>query len=422
MELIHFFIKTTKTFFLFFILLLKLVNFSLAKTIKVGKNESIKSIKTAITTANSFDTILINNGIYKEGNIIINKPLVLLGSANTILDGQLKYEIISIKANYVTVSGFKIQNSGMATIDDPGGIKVYDSHHVTIENNEFTNNFFGIYIQYGEHCTIKNNRISAKNTEEQQIGNGIHCWKSDSLIIAGNRIEGHRDGIYFEFVTGSVIWRNISVKNLRYGLHFMFSNNDSYISNVFKNNGAGVAVMFTNHVKMFNNYFENNWGDAAYGLLLKEIADAVIFNNRFIANTSGIYMEGTSRMDIKNNVFKNNGWGMKIQASCMDNNITYNNFMGNTFDVSTNGSLVLNTFAKNYWDKYKGYDLDKNKIGDVPYHPLSLFSVIVENNPAVMLLFHSFFINMLDESEKILPSLTPDNFIDEQPLMQAITL
>jgi nitrous oxidase accessory protein len=310
----------------------------------------------------------------------------------------------------------------MATIDDPGGIKVYDSHHVTIENNEFSNNFFGIYIQYGEHCTIKNNRISAKNTEEQQIGNGIHCWKSDSLIIAGNRIEGHRDGIYFEFVTGSVIWRNISVKNLRYGLHFMFSNNDSYISNVFKNNGAGVAVMFTNHVKMFNNYFENNWGDAAYGLLLKEIADAVIFNNRFIANTSGIYMEGTSRMDIKNNVFKNNGWGMKIQASCMDNNITYNNFMGNTFDVSTNGSLVLNTFAKNYWDKYKGYDLDKNKIGDVPYHPLSLFSVIVENNPAVMLLFHSFFINMLDESEKILPSLTPDNFIDEQPLMQAITL
>jgi nitrous oxidase accessory protein len=58
----------------------------------------------------------------------------------------------------------------------------------------------------------------------------------------------------------------------------------------------------------------------------------------------------------------------------------------------------------------------------VPYHPLSLFSVIVENNATVMLLFHSFFINMLDESEKILPSLTPDDFIDEQPLMRAILL
>lgn len=396
--------------------------FCLAKTITVGKNQSIKSIKTAINAAHDFDTVLITSGLYKEGNIVINKSLALYGQPNAILDGQFKYEIISIKANYVTVNGLIIQNSGIATIDDPGGIKVYDSHHVTIENNTFTNNFFGIYIQYGKHCNIKNNRIIAFNTEEQQIGNGVHCWKSDSLVIAGNNIQGHRDGIYLEFVTGSVIWRNISVKNIRYGLHFMFSNNDSYISNVFKNNGAGVAVMFTNHVKMFNNYFENNWGDAAYGLLLKEISDAYIFNNRFLANTSGIYMEGTSRIEVKNNVFKNNGWGLKIQASCMDNNILLNNFLGNTFDVSTNGSLVLNTFLQNYWDKYKGYDLDKNKIGDVPYHPLSLFSVIVENNASVMLLFHSFFINMLDESEKILPSLTPDNFIDEQPLMQAIKL
>lgn len=422
MELIHLNVKLSIRNLVLLLLLFGITNTIFAKTIIVGKKSIIKSIKIAIKIARANDTIMVNEGLYKEGNIIVNKSLILIGKNKPILDGQLKYEVVSIKANYVIINGFKIQNSGIATIDDPGGIKVYDSHHVTIINNEIVNNFFGVYIQYGKHCIIKNNHISATNLEEQQIGNGIHCWKSDSLIIAANEIKGHRDGIYFEFVTASVIWRNISVKNIRYGLHFMFSNNDSYISNVFKNNGAGVAVMFTNHVKMFNNYFENNWGDAAYGLLLKEISDAYIFNNRFIANTSGIYMEGTSRIEIRNNGFKNNGWGMKIQASCMDNNIVLNNFMGNTFDVSTNGSLVLNTFKQNYWDKYKGYDLDKNKIGDVPYHPLSLFSVIVENNASVMLLFHSFFINMLDESEKILPSLTPDNFIDEQPLMHAISL
>lgn len=422
MELIHLNVKLSIRNLILLLLLFGISNTIFAKTIIVGKKSIIKSIKIAIKIARANDTIMVNEGLYKEGNIIVNKSLILIGKNKPILDGQLKYEVVSIKANYVTLNGFKIQNSGIATIDDPGGIKVYDSHHVTIINNEIVNNFFGVYIQYGKHCIIKNNHISATNLEEQQIGNGIHCWKSDSLIIAANEIKGHRDGIYFEFVTASVIWRNISVKNIRYGLHFMFSNNDSYISNVFKNNGAGVAVMFTNHVKMFNNYFENNWGDAAYGLLLKEISDAYIFNNRFIANTSGIYMEGTSRIEIRYNIFKNNGWGMKIQASCMDNNIVLNNFMGNTFDVSTNGSLVLNTFKQNYWDKYKGYDLDKNKIGDVPYHPLSLFSVIVENNASVMLLFHSFFINMLDESEKILPSLTPDNFIDEQPLMHAISL
>ena len=111
---------------------------------------------------------------------------------------------------------------------------------------------------------------------------------------------------------------------------------------------------------------------------------------------------------------------MKIQASCMDNKILQNNFLRNTFDISTNGSLVLNSFDGNYWDKYEGYDLDKNMVGDVPYRPLSLFSVIVEKNPPTMLLYRSFIVTLLDRSEKIIPTLTPDNFIDGVPLMHAI--
>jgi len=202
----------------------------------------------------------------------------------------------------------------------------------------------------------------------------------------------------------------------------MFSNSDAYIANVFKNNGAGVAVMFTHKVKMFGNTFIENWGDAAYGLMLKEISDSYIIGNRFSRNTSGIYMEGTSRILVEKNIFESNGWGMKIQANCMDNTIAGNNFISNTFDVATNGSLVLNTFNGNYWDKYEGYDLDKNGTGDVPYHPLSIFSVIVEKNPPAMLLFRSFMVSLLDKSEKMMPSLTPDNFIDTLPRMHALPL
>ena len=352
----------------------------------------------------------------------MDKTITLMGIDWPVLDGQLKYEVLSVKADSVIVTGFVIQNSGHASLDDPGGIKVYDSRDVHIIGNQLKDNFFGIYLQYSKHCIIKDNIVKASGTEEQQIGNGIHCWKSDSLQIVGNTISGHRDGIYFEFVTGSVIWRNIAFDNIRYGLHFMFSNDDAYITNLFRNNGAGVAVMFTKNVKMFNNTFEDNWGDASHGLLLKEISDSYIFNNRFIRNTSGIYMEGTNRIIVEKNIFKANGWGMKIQASCMDNVIRQNNFMQNTFDISTNGSLVLNTFDGNYWDKYEGYDLNKDNIGDVPYRPLSLFSVIVEQNPPAMLLYRSFIVTLLDRSEKIIPTLTPDNFIDQVPLMHIIPL
>ena len=397
-------------------------SFLQARVIEVGANKSIKSIKQAISLSKAGDTILVHKGIYKEGNIIIDKKIVFIGKNYPVLDGQKKFEVLSIKADSVIVQGFKVIKSGYATLEDPCAIKVYNKKNVVIQNNILDDNFFGIYIQNGKNCLIKNNKIVAYGKEEQQLGNGIHCWKSDNLQVIANTISGHRDGIYFEFVTNSIIWRNVATNNIRYGLHFMFSNDDAYITNVFKNNGAGVSVMFTKNVKMFNNYFEENWGDGAYGLFLKEISDSHIIGNKFSRNTSGIHMEGTSRILIEKNVFQANGWAMKIQASCVDNDIVNNNFIGNTFDMGTNGSLVLNKFNANYWDKYEGYDLNKDGLGDVPYHPLSLFAVLVENNPSAMLLFRSFMITLLDKSEKVLPSITPDNFIDNSPLMYSLPL
>ena len=133
-------------------------------------------------------------------------------------------------------------------------------------------------------------------------------------------------------------------------------------------------------------------------------------------------MEGTSRIQVANNQFHDNGWGLKIQANCMDINVNKNNFIGNTFDVSTNGSLVLNNFNQNYWDKYEGYDLDHNKIGDIPYRPVSLFSVIIERNPSAMIMFRSIISVLMDKAEKILPSLTPEQLKDDFPRIKPFQL
>ncbi len=113
---------------------------------------------------------------------------------------------------------------------------------------------------------------------------------------------------------------------------------------------------------------------------------------------------------------------MQIQASCIDVNVTKNNFKDNTFDVGTNGSLVLNTFNNNYWDKYEGYDINKDKMGDVPYRPVSLYSMIIQQNPPAMILFRSLMTSLLDKTEKIIPSLTPENLKDELPLMKPLKL
>lgn len=391
---------------------------SWAKTIPVGKRHPITTIQQALAVAMNGDTVFVEAGHYHEKNLVITKSIFLIGLNRPVLDGDHQYEIISIKANAVVIDGFKVIHSGVSSIEDYAGIKIYNARDVVIRNNVLDDTFFGIYAQNSVNCTIQDNTLTAYSQEEQQSGNGIHCWKADSMRIIANTISGHRDGIYFEFVTNSVIWRNTSVKNMRYGLHFMFSNNDVYITNIFKNNGAGVAVMFSKNVKMFHNFFEENWGDGAYGLLLKEISDSYIENNQFVKNTTGIFMEGVSRVQMEKNSFKNNGWGMQIQASCMSIVVTKNDFIGNTFDVGTNGTLVLNTFNNNYWDKYEGYDLNKDKIGDIPFRPVSLYSMIVEKNPPAMMLFRSFITSLMDKTEKILPSITPENLKDEYPVMK----
>jgi nitrous oxidase accessory protein len=412
-------VKTTLTI-LFFACCISLT--TSARTLKVGKGQAFTSITAAINFSIAGDSIIVSNGLYREKNIIINKNITLIGIGFPILDGESKYEILSVKASGVTVKGFRLIHCGISSLDDLAAIKIYGCRNVTISGNLLDADFFGIYSQSAVNCLIENNKLKASASTEQQSGNGIHCWKCDSMRIIGNTVTGHRDGIYFEFVTNSIIWRNTSYSNMRYGLHFMFSHNDAYISNIFQNNGAGVSVMFTHGVKMFNNVFEENWGDAAYGIFIKEITDSYITGNTFLRNTSGIYMEGTSRVKVEKNIFTSNGWAMKIQASCLDNVISQNNFTGNTFDVGTNGSLVLNSFDHNYWDKYEGYDLNRDNTGDVPYRPVSLYSMIVEKNPASMMLFRSFMTSLLDKSEKILPTLTPENLKDNYPLMKPLHL
>src|SRR5690348_2576866 len=407
---------------LFIFLLLSATMPADSRTLHVGKTKPFQSIQRAVDAAENGDTILVDAGVYKEGGIIIQKSIVLKGIDHPVLDGEYKHEILFIKGRNITIDGFKLQNTGRSEIKDIGAIMIYDSHHVTAINNIVDNANFGIALQNSKNCIVKNNSITAYGKNEVQSGNGIHCWKSDSLLIIGNTITGHRDGIYFEFVTNSLVWRNISRKNVRYGIHFMFSHHDTYIGNVFEENESGVAVMYTNNIHMYNNHFLNNWGGAAYGILLKDITDSDISGNYFTKNTTALHMEGCSRINLYKNSFFDNGFAVKIQASCDDNAFYKNNFKGNTFDIGTNGSLVLNTFNGNYWDKYEGYDLNRDNTGDIPYHPVSMYSMIIESNPAALMLFRSLIVSLLDRSEKLLPGITPENLKDKKPLMRPLRL
>jgi len=392
----------------------------LAEQLEVCSDCEYTTIKNAIKIASPNDTILVRAGHYKEYNIQIDKPLTLLGEDQPLIDGEDKGEILRILSDDVTVSGFVIRNVGTSYTTDFAAVRVIKSKNFILENLILEQLFFGIYLEKATHGIIRNNQIKGDAVEEFNSGNGIHLWYSHYIQITNNHVEHVRDGIYLEFSDHIRIAGNTSMNNVRYGLHYMFSNEDVYENNHFENNGAGVAVMFSKQIKMIGNTFKNNWGPTSYGLLLKEIYDAEIVDNRFEANTTAINIEGSNRIRYAGNHFQSNGWALKVKGACYTNRFERNNFLGNSFDVSYNGKLNDNVFEGNFWSSYSGYDLDKDGIGDVPYRPVKLFSYIVNRTPETIILLRSLFMDLINFSEHVSPVFTPDNLIDPSPLMHQI--
>ena len=390
-----------------------------ARCLVVGVDQPFREIKQAIAAAHPFDTVWVTPGVYTEHSIVIDRPLYLWGEGKPRVDAQHKsVELFIITADSVVVDGFVLSNVGVSYLNELAAIKVRQSNHGTIRNNNIEGCYFGIYLEYARGYRIEHNTIVGQSNDEASAGNAIHAWKADDLEIAHNAVTGHRDGIYFEFVNNSRIHHNRSIRNLRYGLHFMFSNDDEYQVNEFRDNGAGVAVMFSHRIRMEENRFTDNWGGASYGLLLKEISDGDIIRNHFVQNTIGILAEGANRIQIRENQFTLNGTALDVKGNCLNNRVSENNFVANTFAVVTNSQHSNNEFDRNYWSEYAGYDLDRDGVGDEPYRPVNLFAKITDKIPAATLLLHSFLVNLLEVGERIFPAVIPAELKDQHPRMK----
>jgi len=390
------------------------------QVVNVSPDGPVRSIRQALTMVARGGTIIVHPGVYRDSTIVVSIPVTIMGEKYPVLDGEGVRQIMTVTADSVTVRGVAFRNVGVAFTEDLAAIKVVRARYCSIADNRIDNGFFGIYLQEAQYCSIVRNVIRGTHARDATSGNGIHLWHSRDVVIQGNRISGHRDGIYFEFVRETHVHDNLSTGNLRYGLHFMFSDSCEYEGNTFRRNGAGVAVMYTHNVRMVGNHFTDNTGAAAYGLLLKEISDSELSDNVFSGNTSGLYADGATRLNAHHNTFMNNGWALKLQSSTEGASFTANNFAGNTFDVSTNSRSANSSFRGNYWSEYKGYDLNRDGVGDVLYRPVRLTSVVVARYEPALILLRSNFLLLMDAAERVLPALTPETLADSAPAMRWI--
>lgn len=377
-----------------------------------------RTVAAGLAVTPAHGRLLVRAGVYREPTIEVRRPVEIIGEPGAVIDGEGERQLMRITADSVTVRGMGFRRVGASFTEDRAAIRADQVRDCLIEDNTVEDGFFGIYLGRVVGCRVLRNRLTAGRASESVSGNGIHLWSADSVLIADNRVGGYRDGIYFEFVHHSEVRNNRSERNLRYGLHFMYSDDCRYLENIFRGNGSGVAVMFTNRVEMVDNQFLDARGAGSYGLLLKEMTDSRLTGNRFAGNTVGLVAEGATRLEARGNEFADNGRGVALTASSQEARFTGNGFVHNTFDVTTNSSNTRAEFTGNYWDEYRGYDLDRDGRGDVPFHPVRLFSLVTEHNPPALLLLRSLFVHLLDAAERAIPSLTPQTIVDAAPAMR----
>jgi nitrous oxidase accessory protein len=390
---------------------------AIPRTLTVSPGSALPTLSAALAVARDGDTIRVLAGDYHEPEITVARRVAIRGEGRPTFRGG-DHQVLTVTADSVTIQGLVIRDVSPSATDDRAGIKVVNARGCRIEDNILIDTFFGIYLSKVEGCHIRANRVTGSGSTEAFTGNAIHSWSSSDLVIEENVLRGHRDGVYFEFTTNATVRGNVSTHHLRYGLHFMFSHGCRYEGNTFADNRAGVAVMYSHDVLIARNHFARSWGSAAYGLLLKDISDSRIERNIFERNTIGLFAEGSNRVTVSGNEFLANGWGAQVMADAQQTSFHRNRFSGNSFDVSTNSVNATSVFDENYWDRYSGYDLDRDGLGDVPFAPVRLFALVVQSHEPALILLRSFFVSLLDAAERVAPILTPKTMEDHRPLME----
>lgn len=371
------------------------------------KGMAAENLQAVIDSAKDGAVIKLENKIY-TGNLVIDKPLTLVGKKGTVIEGDGKGNVISVRAPGVTVTDLNVRKSGMDrnSPEEYAAIKVYTDGN-TIQNIGIEQSFHGIYLSKAHHNTIENVRITGLGKEEIAAqGNGLHVYYSNGNLLKNNFIEGTRDGMFFDYSNDNKALNN-EITKTRYGLHYMYSDRNEFKNNIFTFNTGGAAIMHSNHITLEDNQFIFNYGHRSFGLLLLSANENDIENNTFYMNQRGLYIDQSTDNLIRSNHISQNQIGIELWASSNEQVFTENRIDENTIPAVTLGGTGRNEWSLagsgNDWGRsFPLLDLDQNGVGDSPAIYKSSLYELIEDQELVYLFLKSPAIKIYEKMNQLL--------------------
>jgi nitrous oxidase accessory protein len=360
-------------------------------------------------------TVEVGPGEYR-GDLVIERPLRLVGRGRPRLVGSGHGSVVRVRAPDVTIEGLDVDGrAGGDLAADSSGIHVA-APRVVVRDCRIANTLFGVYLREAPDARIEGNVIRGiPGKEAGEKGSGIHVWNTLGFAFVGNDIADSRDGIYIQNASRGVVRGNIA-RHLRYGLHYMSSDDNVFEDNLFEGSAAGAVLMYSRRIEFRRNRFLHNRGFASVGLLFKDLEDSVAEDNLVADNARGIFLEGAYRNVFRRNVIAESDVALVLYGSCSENRFEANAFLGNLTPLLLYARRTDTIFDGNYWSDDDAPDLDGDGRSDRPYRLTSLFDHLRGNLTAADLLAQSPAAAALTAAERAFPVLELVEVVDHAPL------
>jgi nitrous oxidase accessory protein len=377
-------------------------------------------LQAALDSLANGATLRLSPGVHR-GPIHIRRPLVLIGDAGAVIDGGGQGRVITVDGPDVVLQGLTVTGSGIRLATEDSGIFVTEQgDRARVRENRLQGNLIGIYLKGPEDAVVRGNIIEGRrDLRVNERGNGVHLWNTPGSRVEDNDIRWGRDGI---FVTTSRtnVFRGNRLRDLRFAVHYMYTNASEVSGNLSSGNHIGFALMYSSHLRVTDNVSS---GDRDRGIMFNYANQSDIGGNQVRAGPDKcVFIYNSNINQIHDNHFEGCNIGIHFTAGSEQNRMWGNAFLNNRTQVKYVGSRHLEWSKDgrgNYWSDHTAFDLDGDGLADQPYRPNDLVDQLMWRHPLAKLLLNSPAVQLLRWAQSRFPALYPGGVTDSAPLMSA---
>jgi nitrous oxidase accessory protein len=360
-----------------------------------------------------------------DGPVLLDRPLTLEGETGASIIGNGQGSVITVTAPDVILRGLAISGSGQDGAAIDSGIRLLKgASRALVEGNHLTGNLHGIDIHGAHDAVVRGNTVIGSDFHRvNDRGNGIYVWNAPGAVVEGNDIRLGRDGI-FSNASRHNIFRDNIFRDLRFAIHFMYTNDTEISGNISIGNTLGYALMFSDRITVRDNL---SLGDRTHGLMLNYANSADVTGNLVRGGTHEkcTFIYNAHKNLIAGNRFEGCEIGIHFTAGSERNAITGNAFVGNRTQVKYVGTRDVEWSLDgrgNFWSDHPAFDLDGDGLADGPFRPNDLMDHILWSQPAAKLLLGAPVVQLLRWSQAAFPAVLPGGVVDSHPMMAPVEI